>query len=97
LSFRAAALHLCTPARLPLARTRGQGDTLRQFKAAMVALKRSARLIRQTQFLLARASRETTRRSSYPVRPHGSRATLWRWYRLTGRNWAQFVADHGPG
>jgi hypothetical protein len=90
-------VHLCTPARLPMARVRGQGDTLRQFKDAMRLFKRSARLIRQTQFLLAKASSETTRRSSYPVRPHTSRAALWRWYRLTGRSWAQFVADHGPG
>jgi hypothetical protein len=90
-------VHLCTPARLPMARTSLQGDTLRQFKDAMRLFKRSARLIRQTQFLLAKASSETTRRSSYPVRPHTSRAALWRWYRLTGRSWAQFVADHGPG
>lgn len=89
-------VQLCTPARLPAIRT-SQGDTLRQFRDAMRLFKRSARLIRQTQFLLARASREATRRSSYPVRPRTNRAALWRWYRLTGRSWAQFIADHGPG
>lgn len=90
-------VQLCTPARLPMLRSRGNGDTLRQFRDAMRLFKRSARLIRQTQFLLDQSRRETTRRRSYPVRPHSNRADLWRWYRLTGRSWAQFVADHGPG
>lgn len=90
-------VQLCTPARVPVFRTTSQGDTLSQFRDAMRLFKRSARLIRQTQFLLGRASRETTQRSSYPVRPRTNRAALWRWYRLTGRSWAQFLADHGPG
>lgn len=90
-------VQLCTPARVPVFRTTSQGDTLSQFRDAMRLFRRSARLIRQTQFLLGRASRETTQRSSYPVRPGTNRAALWRWYRLTGRSWAQFLADHGPG
>lgn len=97
MGFRAAMVQLCTPARLPVLRSRNQGDTLRQFRDAMRLCKRSARLIRQTEFLLDQAHRETTRRSSYPVRPRSNRAALWRWYRLTGRSWAQFVADHGLG
>lgn len=90
-------VQLCTPARLPAIRSRGQGDTLREFRAAMRLFKRSARLIRQTQFLLDQARREATGRSSYPVRLQTNRAALWRWYRMTGRSWAQFIADHGPG
>lgn len=88
-------VQLCTPARLPAIRS--QGDTLRQFRDALRLLKRSQRLIRQTQFVLGQARRETTGRSSYPVRLKTHRAALWRWYRLTGRSWAQFIADHGPG
>lgn len=90
-------VQLCTPARVPVFRTTSQGDTLSQFREAMRLFKRSARLIRQTQVLLGRGSRETAQRSSYPVRPKTNRAALWRWYRLTGRSWAQFLADHGPG
>jgi hypothetical protein len=90
-------VQMCTPARLPVLRTRGNGDTLHQFRDAMRLFKRSARLIRQGEFVLRQAQRETTRRSSYPVRLKTNRAALWRWYRLTGRSWAQFIADHGPG
>lgn len=62
-------------------------------------MKRMQRLIRQSESQLRQAELETTRSRLRPIRrsPFTSRAALWRWYRATGRSWAQFMADHGPG
>lgn len=67
-----------------------------QAQAAFRDMKRAQRLIRQTEAMLRKAEAETTRRAIRPTRPlRGSRADLWRWYKVNGWSWARFVADHG--
>ncbi len=50
---------------------------------------------RVTAAMLHAAEDETTRRQSRPQRPMLGRAELWRWYQATGRNYGQFLDDHG--
>lgn len=98
--FRLAGFIVAQPVTLRLTSTRAPPaqSVERQFRAAAGALKRMQRLIRQTEALLRRAEHEATRRllrPTRPLRPHTSRAALWRWYRARGLSWARFVADHG--
>lgn len=72
--------------------------TMREFKAALRAMKRSQQLIRQSASVLRQTEAEAQRRVVRPTRPvHSSRAALWRWYKANGWSWERFVADHGLG